>query len=105
MAPNKLDCSAITSQLYRSALRLINGDAEVSKELVQQVWEKVLAKGIYNSSKCTAPFLLEVLKNHYSSISIETAKINYNVQLALGDFISGTCNAQVSFKREPLELR
>jgi DNA-directed RNA polymerase specialized sigma24 family protein len=50
--------------LYHSALRLTNGDAEASKELVQQVWEKVLPKGIYNSSKCPTPFLLKVLKNH-----------------------------------------
>ena len=65
MAPYKIDCSAIASQLYHSALRLTNGDAEASKELVQQVWEKVLAKGIFNSSKCTTTFLLKVLKNHY----------------------------------------
>lgn len=65
MAPFKHDCSAIASQLYQSALRLTNGDAEASKELVHQVWKKVLAMGIYNSSKCTAPFLLKVLKNHY----------------------------------------
>ena len=64
MAPYKIDCSAIASQLYQSALRLTNGDAEASKELVQQVWEKVLAKGIFNSSKCNYPFFAKCLKNH-----------------------------------------
>jgi hypothetical protein len=62
MAPYKIDCSAIASQLYHSALRLTNGDAEASKELVQQLWEKVLAKRMINSSKCPTPFLLNVLK-------------------------------------------
>jgi DNA-directed RNA polymerase specialized sigma24 family protein len=65
MAPYKHDLSAMTDKLYQSALRLTNGDAEASKELVQQAWEKVLAKGISNSSKCPTPFLLKVLKNHY----------------------------------------
>jgi len=33
-------------------------------------------------------------------LKIETSDINGNVRLARGDFISGRCNAQVSFKRE-----
>jgi DNA-directed RNA polymerase specialized sigma24 family protein len=57
--------SAITNKLYQSPLRLTNGDAEASKEMVQQVWEKVLAKRMINSSKCPTPFLLKVLKNQY----------------------------------------
>lgn len=34
------------------------------------------------------------------SVTFETGAINCNVRLAYGDFISGPCNAQVSFKKE-----